>query len=37
MLDDTRDREIVDGARRFIFWLPCQHSMRNFGSEQVMP
>ena len=37
ILDDARDGEVVDAARRFIFWLPFQHSIRNFGSEQVMP
>ena len=37
ILDDARYGEVVDAARRFIAWLPFQHSIRNFGSEQVMP
>jgi hypothetical protein len=37
ILDDTRYGEIVDATRRFIFWLPFQHSIRNVGSQQVMP
>jgi hypothetical protein len=37
ILDDARYGEVVDAARRFIFWLSFQHSIRNFGSEQVMP
>jgi hypothetical protein len=37
ILDDARYGEVVDAARRFIFWLPFQRSIRNFGSEQVMP
>jgi hypothetical protein len=36
ILDDTRYGEVVDAPRRFIFWLPFQHSIRDFGSEQVM-
>jgi hypothetical protein len=36
ILDDARYREVVDAPRRFVFWLPFQHSIRNFGSEQVM-
>jgi hypothetical protein len=36
ILNDTRYREVVDAARRFVFWLPFQHSIRNFGSEQIM-
>src|SRR5262245_11418542 len=37
ILDDARHSEVVDAARRFIFWLPFQHSIRYFGSEQIMP
>ena len=37
ILDDARNSEVVDAARRFIFWLPFQDSIRNFGSKQVMP
>ena len=37
ILDDARYGEVVDTARRLIFWLSFQHSIRNFGSEQVMP
>jgi hypothetical protein len=33
ILDDARYGEVVDAARRFIFWLPFQHSIRNFSSE----
>jgi hypothetical protein len=36
ILDDARYGEVVDAPRRFIFWLPLQNSIRNFGSEQVM-
>jgi hypothetical protein len=36
ILDDARYGEVVDAARRFIFWLPFQHSIGNSGSEQVM-
>jgi hypothetical protein len=36
ILDDARYGEVVDAARRFIFWLSFQHSIRNFGGEQVM-
>src|SRR4029077_7049241 len=37
ILDDARYGKIVDAARRFIFWMPFQHSIRNLRSEQVMP
>jgi len=37
ILDDARYGEIVDTPRRIIFWLPFQHSIRNFGSQQVVP
>ena len=37
VLNDARYSEVIDAPRRFIFWLPFQHSIRNFGSEQVMP
>jgi hypothetical protein len=36
ILDDARYGEVVDAARRFIFWLPFQDSIRNFGSEQII-
>jgi hypothetical protein len=37
ILYDARYSEVVDAARRFIFWLAFQDSIRNFGSKQVMP
>ena len=37
ILGDARYSEIIDAARRFIFWPPFQHSIGDFGSEQVMP
>jgi hypothetical protein len=37
ILDDARYGEVVDAARRFVLRLSCQHSIRNLGSEQVMP
>src|SRR5438128_11703237 len=36
ILDDARYGEVVDAARRFIFWLPFQHSIGDFGCQQVM-
>jgi hypothetical protein len=37
ILDDAGYGEVVDAARRFVFWLPFQYSIRNFGSQEVMP
>jgi hypothetical protein len=36
ILDDARYSEVVETARRFIFWLPVQHIIGNFSSQQVM-
>jgi hypothetical protein len=33
---DSGYGEVIDAARRFIFWLSFQHSIRNFGSQQVV-
>jgi hypothetical protein len=36
VLDDTRYSEVVDASRGFVFWMSLQHSVRNFGSHQVI-
>jgi hypothetical protein len=36
VLDDARDGEVIDTARGFVFRVLLQHSVRNFGSQQVV-
>jgi hypothetical protein len=36
ILDDARYGEVVDAARRFIFWLSFQHSIRNLRCQQIV-
>ena len=37
ILGNARDREVVDASCLFVFWISFQYSVRNFGSQQVMP
>jgi hypothetical protein len=36
ILDDARYGEVVDAARRFIFWLPFQFAIGNLRCQQIM-
>src|SRR6266567_1604728 len=36
IMDDARYSEVIDAARRFVFLVRFQYSLRNFGSQQVM-
>src|SRR6266700_4381617 len=36
IMDDARYSEVIDAARRFVFLVSFQYSIRNFGSQQVM-
>jgi hypothetical protein len=36
ILDDARYGEVVDAARRFIFWLPVQFAIGNLRCQQIM-